>query len=150
MNIKALKSDVLVLFGLLIIALGLMIMSFSYTSVTAKMLPMIVDSIWIVLLIAAIIIKLRRPPKEDLKNDDLTVAKRDLYMLILSMWVYLLLLYILGYLIATFLFVGWIMWYLGVKNLIKVLVMSIVSTSFIYCVFLFLLKITLPGGLISN
>lgn len=90
-----------------------------------------------------------RKIKENTTANDI-LSRKMIIMTVVAAIVYALIFHILGYVISTFLFVGFIMSVLEPKRIVKNLITSAIFSIIVYYVFFYLLGISLPMTPILN
>jgi len=81
------------------------------------------------------------------ENDNLNLQKNIFFIVMLMLAVYVFLFDVLGYIISTFIFLGFFFWFLKAVNVKGLVVITISVTLLIYCIFEVLLKVPLPRGI---
>jgi putative tricarboxylic transport membrane protein len=140
----------LVLFFIAIVYLILtyQLPSYAYTEVDADMIPTALG--WI-LIFLSILLFFSKDSETEAQKARRNIPKKDIAVLLTVgafIFVYIMLLEILGFIIITALFIYFCSWFLGYQKHFTNIAVSILFPLFMYIVFTMLLNISLPKGLL--
>lgn len=115
---------------------------------TARLLPQLVGAVGIILSAAYIASQLFRPAPEEKAEVRKPEARKKWNYTALSIPIYIVLLYLFGYLTSGLVLVAGLTWALGVRNFWVVLGTGVLATVALYLLFGSWLAVPLPKGLL--
>lgn len=138
---------------LLIIAAGYLVLtyqlpSYPYAQIDADVIPTVLG--W-VLVVLAIGLFFTKDSETEEQKKRMNIPKNDVIALLAVfafVFVYIMFLELLGFVLMTALFVFFCSWFLGYKEYIRNLIVSVVFPVLIYLLFTEFLKINLPQGIL--
>jgi len=154
------------IFNLILLLLSIfLLMQVSGYARMARAFPRLVLIMILVLVgldfVKAIVNHFRAKPLENVRSgegeqekttspDGESVSKTRVVSAFLLMFVFPALMYLFGFTMASFIFVLASSWFLGYRNLKRLLLSSVVITGFLYVVFIVIMSSRLPRGLLIN
>lgn len=138
---------------LLVISIGYLIMTFqlpefAYTEVDADIIPMVLG---VLLIVLAVGLYFSKDSETTEQKERRNIPKKDVVALLgvfVLIFIYIMLLEVLGFVVMTTLFIFICSWFLGYKKYITNLLTSILFPLFMYFAFTEFLKISLPKGIL--
>jgi uncharacterized membrane protein len=118
----------------------------SFKNPTAKMFPQAVAGVGLILVIAQLLIEIKKPAAK-LKEQVNKQGRRNFYILLSAIIVYNILVPIFGFFTATILLLCGTIWLLGFKQISALLGVTAMLNIIIYITFVIFLKVRLPGGI---
>lgn len=96
-----------------------------------------------------VVMKVQKWRKEGLPNQPIWVEDNlKAVVVVLSTVLFIILLTYVGFCVSLFLYMGFMAYYLGNKNIISVLTFAIFTSAIFYVVFVYLLKLPMPKGIL--
>lgn len=141
-------SIVLFLFATVYLILSYQLPSFAYTEVDADMVP---TALGFLLIFLSVLLFFSKDSETEAQKARRNIPKKDIAVLLAvgaGIFLYIMLLEILGFVIVTGLFIFFCSWFLGYKKHITNAVVSVLFPVFMYVVFSMLLNISLPKGIL--
>ncbi|MGO4889225.1 tripartite tricarboxylate transporter TctB family protein [Anaerobacillus sp. MEB173] len=141
-------SIVLLLIAIVYLILSYQLPSYAYTEVDADMIPKALG--WLLIFLSVLLFLAKDSETEEQKARR-KIPKKDIGVLLTVagfIFVYIMLLEFLGFVIITALFIFFCSWFLGYKQHVTNMIVSVVFPVFMYTVFTMLLKISLPQGIL--
>lgn len=153
MELKRSLSKLLVPGAMFIFTLILIIESWDYPD-KARIFPQTIGFIFLILLtflIWCILVEMRSINKSDTKDESKNQYdfKKWLFSGI-SIVIYTLLMYLVGFIVSSIIFTAALMWLLGLKRPILVGIITLCSVVLIWTIFQKILYIPLPEGILFN
>jgi putative tricarboxylic transport membrane protein len=141
-------SLVLILISVIYLVLAYQLPAYPYTPVDSDVVPKGLGWLLIVLAVCLFFSKDSETAEQKARRD---IPKKELVMVVAVfafIFVYIMLLELIGFIAMTALFIFFCSWFLGYKKYIANLIVSILFPVFMYFVFTGFLKISLPKGIL--
>lgn len=111
--------------------------------------PKIIIVLLILCIAWEVIMKVQKWRKEGLPKQPIWVEKNSkAVVVLLATIIFVMLFYYVGFCVSLFLYMGFMVYYLGNKNIISVLIFALFSSILFYVVFVYLLKLPMPKGIL--
>lgn len=136
------------IFSIIFLILSYQLPAYTYAIVDADMIPKGLG--WLLLLLSILLFFQRDNETEEQKKRR-QLPKSEVKVLVvvaLLIFLYIFLLEILGFIIVTMLFIFFCSRYLGYESLRTNIIVSIVFPLVLYTIFVYLLQISLPQGIL--